>query len=99
MTARIVCGDFLQLPSVLATASMLAPPGKHSYEHHQGVVRLASVPYVLNFIEMKRFEDDTLQLQCTLQKPGGFSKLVSKVTTSICRFEFQLPSVRVCLLG
>ena len=62
MPARIVCGDFLQLPQVPATASMLAPPGRHSYEHNQGVVLLASVPYVIDGVEMKRFEDPKLFL-------------------------------------
>lgn len=72
MSARILCGDFLQLPPVPATASMLAPPGKHSYEHHQGVALLASVPYVIDFVEMKRFEDDKqLQLLQNMRVPGG----------------------------
>jgi len=72
MPARILCGDFLQLPPVPATASMLAPPGRHSYEHHQGVALLASVPYVIDFVEMKRFEDDKqLQLLQNMRVPGG----------------------------
>ena len=72
MPARILCGDFLQLPPVPASASMLAPPGRHSYEHHQGVALLASVPYVMDFVEMKRFEDDKqLQLLQNMRVPGG----------------------------
>ena len=72
MPARIICGDCLQLPSVPATASMLAPPGRHSYEHHQGVALLAFVPYVIDFVEMKRFEDDKqLQLVQHMRIPGS----------------------------
>ena len=72
MPARSLCGDFLQLPPVPATASMLAPPGRHSYEHHQGVALLASVPYVIDFVEMKRFEDDRQrQLLQNMRVPGG----------------------------
>ena len=57
---------------VPATASMLAPPGRHSYEHQQGVALLASVPYVIDFVEMKRFEDDKqLQLLQNMRVPGG----------------------------
>ena len=45
---------------------------RHSYEHHQGVALLASVPYVVDFVEMKRFEDDKqLQLLLNMRVPGG----------------------------
>jgi hypothetical protein len=72
MAARILCGDFLQLPPVPASASMVAPPARQSYEHQQGVALLASVPYVIDFVEMKRFDDDRqLQLLQNMRVPGG----------------------------
>ena len=72
MPARILSGDFLQLPPVPPTASLLAPSTRQSYEHQQGVALLASVPYVIDFVEMKRFEDEKqLQLLKNMRVPGG----------------------------
>ena len=51
---------------------MLAKPARQSYEHQQGVALLASVPYVIDFVEMKRFDDDRqLQLLQNMRVPGG----------------------------
>ena len=37
MPANILSGDFYQLPPVPASASLLAPPLRKSYEHQQGL--------------------------------------------------------------
>ena len=68
----ILLGDFLQLPPVPPTASLLAPPTRQGYGHQQGVALLASVPYVIDFVEMKRFEDEKqLQLLKNMRVPRG----------------------------
>ena len=36
MAGKILCGEFYQLPPVPASASLLAPPLRQSYEHQQG---------------------------------------------------------------
>ena len=73
MPARLLCGDFLQLPPVPASASLVASSGqKTSYEHQQGVALLASIEYVVDFVEMKRFNDPLqLQLLQDMRIPGG----------------------------
>ena len=73
MPARILSGDFLQLPPVPASASLVAPLGERtSYEHQQGVALLASIEYVFDFVDMKRFDDPfLLQLLKDMRIPGG----------------------------
>ena len=36
MAAKLLCGDFYQLPPVPAAASLLAPTKGQTYEHQQG---------------------------------------------------------------
>ena len=36
MTAKILCGDLLQLPPVPASSSLIADPWGQTYEHQQG---------------------------------------------------------------
>ena len=45
MAAKILCGDFYQLPPVPATASLLAPTKGQTYEHQQGRKLLADMEY------------------------------------------------------
>ena len=58
-------GDFYQLPPVPATASLLASggasqPANRSYEHQQGRKLLSDMEYVLDFVNMQRFQDPLL---------------------------------------
>jgi hypothetical protein len=72
MAAKLLCGDFYQLPPVPASASLLAPTTKKTYEHQQGRKILADMEYVVDFVQMKRFKDD-LQIQVlqAMRTPGG----------------------------
>ena len=45
MAAKILCGDFYQLPPVPATASLLASTKGQTYEHQQGRKLLADMQY------------------------------------------------------
>ena len=56
LPTKILCGDFLQLPPVPAGASLLAPVQGQSYEQQQGRKLLADMEYVIDFVEMKRFD-------------------------------------------
>ena len=72
LPAKILCGDFYQLPPVPASASLLAPGHGQSYEHQQGRKLLADMEYVIDFVEMKRFDDPLLkQVLEAMRVPGG----------------------------
>ncbi len=72
MPAKILCGDFYQLPPVPQSASLLASTKGQSYEHQQGRKLLADMEYVIEFVQMQRF-DDPLQVQVleAMRTPGG----------------------------
>jgi hypothetical protein len=77
MPVKILSGDFYQLPPVPASASLLADPMRQSYEQQQGHKLLQDMEYVVNFVEMKRFEDDNLaEILEAMRVPGG--KLISQ---------------------
>ena len=70
--AKILCGDFLQLPPVPPSASLLAEHKRKSYEHQQGYALLAGVEYVVDFVMMQRFDDSLLvEILEGMRKPGG----------------------------
>ena len=72
MPAKIVSGDFYQLPPVPATASLLAPPSSRGYEHQQGRKLLSDMEYVLDFVNMQRFQDPLLvHILEAMRTPGG----------------------------
>ena len=72
MAAKILSGDFYQLPPVPASASLLANPSGQSYEHQQGRKILLDMEYVVDFIDMKRFDDPLLlQVLEAMRTPGG----------------------------
>jgi hypothetical protein len=60
MPAKILCGDFLQLPPVPASSSLIAPAKGQSYEHQQGRKLLADIEHVVDFVQMQRFTDPLL---------------------------------------
>ena len=72
MPVKILSGDFYQLPPVPASASLLASTAHQSYEHQQGRKLLADMEYVIDFVEMKRFEDDRqVQVLEAMRTTGG----------------------------
>ena len=77
MPCNILCGDFYQLPPVPASSSLLAPPDKQSYEHQQGRKLLMDMEYVIEFVQMQRFDDPLLvEVLEAMRTPGG--KQISK---------------------
>ena len=72
MPAKILCGDFYQLPPVPASSSLLAPLKGQTYEHVQGRKLLADIEHVVDFVQMQRFTDP-LQVQVleAMRTPGG----------------------------
>ena len=72
MPCKILSGDFYQLPPVPATKSLLPKPENPSYEHVQGRKLLMDMEYVVDFVEMKRFEDPLLvEVLEAMRTPGG----------------------------
>ncbi len=72
LPAKILCGDFYQLPPVPASASLLTPAQGQSYEQQQGRKLLADMEHVIDFVEMKRFDDALLiQVLEAMRVPGG----------------------------
>jgi hypothetical protein len=72
MPAKILCGDFYQLPPVPASSSLLAPVKGQTYEHMQGRKLLADIEHVVDFVQMQRFTDP-LQVEVleAMRTPGG----------------------------
>ena len=72
MPAKILSGDFYQLPPVPASKSLLPNPTDQSYEHLQGRKLLLDIDYVLDFTQMKRFNDPLLiEVLEAMRTPGG----------------------------
>ena len=72
MPCKILCGDFYQLPPVPASSSLLAPPAKQSYEHQQDRKLLMDMEYVVDFVQMQRFDDQLLvEVLEAMRTPGG----------------------------
>ena len=72
MPAKILSGDFYQLPPVPATASLLASPSSRSYEQQQGRKLLSDMEYVVDFVNMQRFHDPLLvHILEAMRTPGG----------------------------
>ena len=72
MPAKLLCGDFFQLPPVPASSSLLAPLKGQTYEHQQGRKIVADMQYVVDFVEMKRFDDNLLvEVLQAMRTPGG----------------------------
>ena len=70
--AIILCGDFYQLPPVPASASHWAPVERQSYEHFQGRKLLMDIEHIVDFVQMKRFDDPLLiQILEAMRVPGG----------------------------
>ena len=81
--AKILCGDFYQLPPVPATASLLFATDRQSYEHQQGHALLAGLKYVVDFKQTKRFDDPILvEILAGMREPGG-KKLSDEAWTAI----------------
>ena len=72
MPAKLLCGDFFQVPPVPASSSLLAPLKGQTYEHQQGRKIVADMQYVVEFVEMKRFDDKFLvEVLAAMRTPGG----------------------------
>jgi len=72
MPAKILCGDFYQLPPVPTSSSLLAPLKGQSYEHQQGRKLLADMEHVVDFVQMQRFTDPLLlEVLNAMRTPGG----------------------------
>ena len=72
MPCKILSGDFYQLPPVPASASLMAPPTNQSYEHQQGRKLLMDMQYVVEFVQMQRFDDPLLvEVLEAMRTPGG----------------------------
>ena len=72
MAAKILCGDFLQLPPVPASASLIADTRGQTNEHQQGRKILADMEHVIDFVQMQRFTDPLLlEVLDAMRTPGG----------------------------
>ena len=72
MPAKILCGDFCQLPPVPAKASLIADPAQQSYEFQQGRKLLMDMEHVIDFVQMQRFTDPLLvEVLAAMRTPGG----------------------------
>jgi len=72
MAAKILCGDFLQLPPVPASSSLIADTRGQTYEHQQGRKILADMEHVIDFVQMQRFTDPLLlEVLDAMRTPGG----------------------------
>ena len=100
--AKLLCGDFLQLPPVPSTASFMAPVGHTtSYEHRQGRKLLMDMKYVVDFVNMQRFDDPLLvEVLHALRTPGG-KKISDEAwrTIFIVKLETTVTTMALSLLA
>ena len=72
MPCKILSGDFYQLPPVPASASLLEEAAQQSYEHQQGRTLLLDMEYVVEFVQMQRFDGPLLaEVVEAMRTPGG----------------------------
>ena len=88
----IGCGDFLQLPPVPETASLLCRKEQSSYEHKQGQALLAGIEHVVDFVAMQRFDDPLLlEILHSMRTPGG-KVLSDEAWGALKRTQIQVPA-------
>ena len=80
---KLLSGDFLQLPPVPASASLLAPPEKQSYEHLLGRKILMDMEYVVDFVQMQRFDDPVLVAILEAMRTRGGKKISDEAWRAI----------------
>ena len=89
MPVKLLSGDFYQLPPVPNSASLLASSQKQSYEHMQGRKLLLDVPYVMDFVDMKRFDDpDLLHILHAMRTRGGKKiddRIWERLQATVCK--------------
>ena len=74
MPVVLLSGDYLQLPPVPESSSVLWPALGAAYEHRQGKALISSVPMVYEFRKSNRFTDERLiRLLAAMRTPGGQS--------------------------
>jgi len=89
MPVKLLSGDFYQLPPVPATASLLAPPVKQSYEHQQGRKLLMDMEYVIDFVKMQRFDDPLLVEVLEAMRTRGGKKISDEAWKALKATEIQ----------
>ena len=96
MPAKILAGDFYQLPPVPATTSVLATSTHASYEHQQGRKLLADMEYGFDFVQMQRFTDPLLvEVLEAMRTPGG-RKISAQAWEAITATQIHECSSRDC---
>ena len=92
LPAFIACGDFLQLPPVPETSSLLNRRLSSSYEHQQGQALLAGFEHVVDFVEMQRFDDPLLlEILHSMRTPGG-KTLSEEAWRALERTQVRVPT-------
>ena len=72
MPVVILSGDYLQLPPVPESSSVLWAQTNASYEHRQGRSIIDRVPCVFEFCKANRFKDERLaRILLAMREPGG----------------------------
>ena len=99
MACKILCGDFLQLPPVPASSSLLASPDGQSYEFQQGRKLLADIEHVIDFVEMRRFDDERqVHVLEAMRTPGG-KKIKEEAWQAIKDAELKMSGADAHQLG
>ena len=89
MPVKILCGDFFQLPPVPASASLLAPVEKQSYEHLQGRKLLMDIEHVVDFVQMQRFNDPLLVEVLEAMRTHGGKRISEEAWQAIMSTEIK----------
>ena len=72
MACKILSGDFYQLPPVPDSSSLLAATKGATYEQQQGRKLLMDMEYVVDFVQVQRFDDPLLvEVLEAMRTPGG----------------------------
>ena len=81
----LLAGDFLQLPPIPSSSSLLFRHPTSSYEHKQGRAIAQSFSTVFQFKETQRFTDPLLvQILASMREPGG-RRISEEAWSALCR--------------
>ena len=94
MPVSLLLGDFLQLPPVPPSDSLLNLESS-TFEHRQGVAALSRVRYIFELKTMKRFTDPDLSQTLLLMRTPGGAKIPDHIWTRIVATKLQAGDARL----
>ena len=99
MPIVILLGDYLQLPPVPETSSVLWPAANASYEHRQGRAIISRMPLVYEFRKSNRFKDEALIRILAAMRTAGGQKLADSDWQALAERKIRAATPKQALSG